>query len=161
MILICYDGSADSQAAIAGAGEIFGGEPATVLCVWEPFIEVLTRTGFGVAMYAPDTTDLAEIDAGNERAARERAEEGATRAGHAGLKAESQTRARDGTIADAILDEAEAIDARAIVIGTRGLTGLRHMFLGSVSHGVLQEADRPVIVVPSAEAAAARAARRR
>ena len=122
---------------------------------------MLTRTGFGVAMYAPDTTDLAEIDAGNERAARERAEEGATRAGHAGLKAESQTRARDGTIADAILDEAEAIDARAIVIGTRGLTGLRHMFLGSVSHGVLQEADRPVIVVPSAEAAAARAARRR
>jgi nucleotide-binding universal stress UspA family protein len=160
MILICYDGSADSRAAIDCAGELFEGETATILCVWEPFIEMMTRTSFGISMFTLDDTDIAEIDAGNERAALDRAEEGVERAGGAGLKAQPRTRLRDGTIADAILAEAHAAEARAIVLGTRGLTGMRHMFLGSVSQAVLQEADLPVIVVPSAEVAAARAARR-
>jgi len=46
------------------------------------------------------------------------------------------------------------------VIGSRGLTGLKSVLLGSVSHAVLQHADLPVIVAPSAEVAAARRARR-
>ena len=45
-------------------------------------------------------------------------------------------------------------------LGTRGLTGLKSLFLGSVSHAALEHADRPVMVVPSGEVAAARAADR-
>jgi nucleotide-binding universal stress UspA family protein len=161
MILICYDGSADSQAAIDRAAKLFPGEAATVLCVWEPFIEMMTRTSFGISMFALDEADIAEIDAGNERAALERAQEGVELGARAGLKAQPRTLVRDGTIADAILAEAEAVGAKAIVLGTRGLTGMRHVFLGSVSQAVLQEADRPVIVVPSEEVAADRAARQR
>jgi len=37
------------------------------------------------------------------------------------------------------------------VLGTRGITGIRSFFLGSVSHAVLQHADCPVVVVASAE----------
>lgn len=48
-----------------------------------------------------------------------------------------------------------------IVLGTRGLTGIKSALLGSVSHAVLQRTDRPVMVVPSPEVARDRAQRRR
>jgi nucleotide-binding universal stress UspA family protein len=65
-------------------------------------------------------------------------------------------RSQDTTISSAILTEARDEDASAIVIGTRGLTGVKSLLLGSVSHAVLQHADRTVVVVPSAEVASAR-----
>ena len=59
------------------------------------------------------------------------------------------------------LSEADDAKANAIVLGTRGLTGLKSLMLGSVSHAVVQHADRPVIIVPSPEITAKRAASRR
>ena len=41
-------------------------------------------------------------------------------------------------------------------MGSRGLTGLKPLLLGSVSHAVIQHASRMVIVVPSPQVAAAR-----
>jgi nucleotide-binding universal stress UspA family protein len=35
-----------------------------------------------------------------------------------------------------------------IVVGSRGLTGLRELFEGSVSHDVAEHACRPVLIVP-------------
>ena len=161
MILLCYDGSADAQAAIEHAGTLFGGQAATVLTVWEPLIDVLARTGagrgFGAGVVELDTE---RIDAASEEAARERAEEGTEHARQVGLEAEPRTSARAGTIGDTILGEAVATKAEAVVMGTRGLTGLKSLLLGSVSHAVLQQADRPVVVIPSAELASERAARR-
>jgi len=46
-------------------------------------------------------------------------------------------------------------------MGSRGLTGLKSLLLGSVSHAVIQRADRAVIVVPSTEVAASRSRGRR
>lgn len=158
MILICYDGSPDSQAAIAQAGELLHGESATVLTVWEPFIDMMCRVGAGMAYW--DGVELAEIDTESERAARARAEEGVEIARAARLHAQARTRARGVTIAETILSEADDVSAKTIVLGTRGLTGLKSLMLGSVSHAVLQHADRPVIVVPSPEIAAKRAANR-
>jgi hypothetical protein len=63
------------------------------------------------------------------------------------------------TIADAIIAVADELDTATIVVGSRGLTGVKSLLLGSVSHGLIQHADRPVIVVPSAELSAARARR--
>lgn len=160
MILICYDGSQDAQAAIARAGELIKGEQATVLCVWEPFMDMLARSSFGISMFAPGAADVEAIDAGNEREALRRAEEGVEHATAAGFEAQPRTKVRDSSMATAILGEAEAVGARAIVMGTRGLTGVRGIVLGSVSHAVLHEADLPVIVIPSDEVAAARTAHR-
>jgi nucleotide-binding universal stress UspA family protein len=159
VILLCYDGSADAQAAIDRAGELLGGQPATVLSIWEPFIDV-TRSGAGLGLGA-GTLNLDEIDAASEQAARERADEGVERARRAGLNPQPRTRARGETIANTILSEAEDLDALAVVLGTRGLTGVKSLLLGSVSHAVIQHADRAVIVVPSPEVAAERAAKRR
>lgn len=43
---------------------------------------------------------------------------------------------------------AEAEDALAVVVGSRGLSGLKQMLLGSTSSGLLQHSARPVVVVP-------------
>ena len=153
MILIAYDGSADSQAAIERAGQLMKGESAAVLSVWERFIDVMTRVGTG---FPVGEVDYEALDRGYANQAREQAEEGAEHARRAGLRAEARVRAREGRIAETILAEADELGADAIVLGTRGLTGLKSLFLGSVSHGVLQNADRPVMVVPSAETAAQR-----
>jgi nucleotide-binding universal stress UspA family protein len=48
------------------------------------------------------------------------------------------------------------VGASAILMGSRGLTGLKSVLLGSVSHAVIQHADRAVIVVPSQEVASER-----
>lgn len=158
MILIAYDGSKDAQSTIDLAGELMGGEPTTVLSVWEPFVDVMARTGLGVG---PGVIDFEALDKAYEESARERAAEGAQRAARAGLNAQPRTRARHATIAATILAEADEVGASAIVLGSRGLTGVKSLLLGSVSHAVLQHADRPVIVVPSPEVAHQRAAHRR
>ncbi len=160
MILLCYDGSTDSQAAIDRAGELFAGQPATVLTVWERFIDVMALTGAGLIM-APDMANIEQIDAASEESARTTAVEGVERARRAGLNAQPHTRARVTSVPAAILSEAEDVGADAIVMGTRGLSGVKSLFLGSVSNRVLHEADIPVVVVPSPEVAAERSAHRR
>jgi nucleotide-binding universal stress UspA family protein len=57
--------------------------------------------------------------------------------------------------------EADEVGAQSIVMGTRGLTGVKSFLLGSVSHAVLQRADRPVVVVPSPDLVKERASHRR
>jgi len=156
MILIGYDGSPDSKDAIKRAGELMRGRPATIVTVWEPLEEIVTRVGAGMPIGA---VDYAAIDHSYEEQAHRRAEEGAECARQAGLKAHAQACVRDGSIAETILIAADEANAEAIVLGTRGLTGLKSLLLGSVSHAVLQHADRPVVVVPSPAVAAARAAR--
>jgi hypothetical protein len=47
MILICYDGSPDSRAAVEQAEELFADRPATVLTVWQPFAEMAARLSVG------------------------------------------------------------------------------------------------------------------
>jgi nucleotide-binding universal stress UspA family protein len=159
VILLCYDGSSDARAAIDRAGELLSGQPATVLTVWEPFIDLMVRSGASLGLPPLNATD---IDAATEQAARERADEGVERARSAGLDAQPRTRSLVGTtIAATILSEADDVGADTVMVGTRGLTGLKSLLLGSVSHALLQHADRTVIVVPSPEVAAERAARRR
>jgi nucleotide-binding universal stress UspA family protein len=156
MILIAYDGSPDARAAVEDAGRLLPNEHAVVLVVWEPFADVMARTGAGMGL-APGIADFDEIDAASEAAAKQRAEEGVELAGSVGLDAEPRVCAQGPTVWHAIVSQAREADARAIVMGTRGLAGIKSVFLGSVSHAVLQHSDRPVVVVPSPEAAAERA----
>jgi nucleotide-binding universal stress UspA family protein len=161
MILIAYDGSTDSKAAIDHAGDLFPGQSATVLTVWQPFDEVVAHSPYGFAGWAPGEADYEAIDTAARRGAEEQAAEGAKLARGAGLDAQSRASEQKTTTADAILAEADAIDASAVVMGSRGLRGLKSLLLGSVSHAVLQHADRTVIVVPSPVVAAGRKRRQR
>jgi nucleotide-binding universal stress UspA family protein len=155
MVLICYDGSSDAKAAIEHAAELLGAHPATVLTVWEPFMEVLERSPSGMGL-APGIVDAEKIDEANRQNAEQRAQEGADLARKAGLNAQPRTCSQTSTIAIAILSQADEVGASAVVMGSRGLTGLKSLLLGSVSHAVIQHADRSVVVVPSPDVATAR-----
>ena len=157
MILIAYDGSVDAQAAIDRAGELMKEQPATVLTVWKRLIDVVARTGSVIGM---SDVDFDAQDRSAEDQARQRAEEGAERAQRAGLKPRARTSVRENSVAATILAQADDVGASAIVMGSRGLTGLRSLLLGSVSHDMLQHADRAVLVVPSPAVASERAAHR-
>lgn len=54
---------------------------------------------------------------------------------------------REGYPATAIEEEAERQDADLIVIGTRGLSGFKHLLLGSIAERVVQKAPCPVLTV--------------
>lgn len=65
-----------------------------------------------------------------------------------GLDATLETSLLEGPAARAIVAAADARDADEIVLGSRGFGPLRGV-LGSVSHAVLHEADRVVVIVPA------------
>jgi nucleotide-binding universal stress UspA family protein len=52
---------------------------------------------------------------------------------------------------ETIVRAADEEGAAAIVLGSRGLRGLRSLTLGSVSNQVAQHAHQPVLVIPSPE----------
>ena len=150
MILLCYDGSADARAAVDRTGVLMRGSEATVLVIWETVLETMTRhgalgMGFGmVGLYTDDGADTTIKQAAVDTAAA-----GVQRAVAAGLVAQPRVVNRDDDIAAVILAEASDLDADVIVLGTRGLGGVKSLMLGSVSHAVLHHADRAVLVIPS------------
>jgi len=53
----------------------------------------------------------------------------------------------EGSPAEAILQYAEQNGGNLIVIGSRGLGGLREFMMGSVSHNIAQHARIPVLII--------------
>ncbi len=151
MILVSYDGSADARAAIDRAAQLMPGAAATIFTVWQPFVDMMVRNGaMGVGMgFGGAYADDPRVDESNERQARDTAAEGAELARAAGLVAAPRIASQGGSVGQAILAAAEDVEADAIVLGTRGRGGVASFLLGSVSHEVVQHADRAVMVVPS------------
>ena len=58
---------------------------------------------------------------------------------------------REGYPATVIVDEAREINADLIIIGTQGLSGLKHLLLGSVAERVVQRAPCPVLTIKTRE----------
>jgi nucleotide-binding universal stress UspA family protein len=156
VILICYDGSDDAKAAIKHLGALLPGAAATVLTVWEPFSDVASGSPKGRLSPLALITNVGDANDAMLTQAREVAAEGVELANGAGLKAEPATDEQGESVAEAILSGADKLDADMIVLGSRGLGGVASVLLGSVSHRVLQHADRPVLVIPSAAVAARR-----
>jgi len=72
---------------------------------------------------------------------------------------EVATHLAPGTPSQVIVDRAAAVSALAIVIGTRGLTGLRHLLLGSTTQRVVHGARSPVLAVHTGDLGRHRAIR--
>jgi hypothetical protein len=71
MILIAYDGSDDAKSAIEHAGSLLSRQPATVVTVWEPYIQTLARYPAPGAFLAADNDGV--IDDASSAAADEKA----------------------------------------------------------------------------------------
>lgn len=67
----------------------------------------------------------------------------------AGVTARAEIRrslAGSGRIAQEIIDTADEEEADLIVMGSRGVSNLRSLLLGSVAHKVLQLSSQPVLI---------------
>ena len=144
--LVCYDGSEDSRQALHAVGDLLASTDAVVLTVWQPLTAVLAEAG-GFGMFALDDED--KIDAEEEAAARAAAEDGAKRASARGFNATARVEEASEGVWRTIVDVANEIDAGLIVCGNRGRGGVQSLLLGSVSHAVLQQSHRPVLIAPT------------
>ena len=151
-LILCYDGSIDARNAIRRAGGLFAGRHALVVTVWEPTTlpGSLGFAGENAGMY-----DLVELNRGAADAGGRLADEGVSIAQEAGLLAEPVPVQATGPVWRTIVQIADRNDAATIVMGSRGLTGLRAMLLGSVSSAVVHHADRPTLIVRQPVARAA------
>jgi nucleotide-binding universal stress UspA family protein len=143
-VLIAYDGSENADRAIAVAGELLGGGPAHVVHAYEPITSAAARSAvYAVALDATGEITQREAEQAGQVAAR-----GIELAKAAGFEATGGARSGSGPLWATIVDVADELDPRVIVLGTRGLTGLRSALSGSVSHAVASHAVQPVLTVP-------------
>lgn len=147
-LMLCYDGSEDAKHAVRRGGELFAGRRALVLTAWEN-IAVMGGFGWSGAGAMAPMVDYAELDRASGEVAGQRAQEGVAIAREAGLKAEPLAIEAAGPIWKTITDAADQHGAAVIVMGSRGLTQVKSILLGSVSSHVVHHADRPVLVIPA------------
>jgi nucleotide-binding universal stress UspA family protein len=140
-ILICYDGSDDAARAITTAATLLGPRRAVVLDIAPPLTgaESVAAVSSVVPGSAFEDLNVTEAD--------EVATQGADIARSAGFDAEARAAVMAPTW-QGIVDVADELDTPVIVIGSRGLSGLREIVDGSLSHQVAEHAGRPVLIVP-------------
>ena len=148
-VLVATDGSREAQLAAQTAADLSQKTNSELHVV-----HVFGITPVGPPVY-PEATDLqgAEFEAEgeegqriSERRAREvlEAEVGKIRSGGGAVAGEHLL---EGRVAPGIVGLAEEIGAGLIVLGSRGLGGIRRALLGSVSESVVRHAHCPVMVV--------------
>jgi nucleotide-binding universal stress UspA family protein len=153
-VLIAFDGSVAAHEAVAAAATLLAPQRVIVVTVWESGRAYETSYPSPDVEMTPtivDPTTALEVD----RIQHERAEGissvGADLARSLGLDAEPLALAEGANVANTILDLARERRVAAIVIGSRGLSGLRARLEGSTSKAVLKRAPCPVLVVHEGE----------
>lgn len=143
-LLLCYDGSEDARHAIERAGRLLGGRHALVVSVWQatPALGGLGFEGATSSMF-----DFVEVNRAAAELGGRVAGDGVRIAAEAGMHAEPVAVEATGPVWKTIVEFANRHDAATIVMGSRGLTGLTSMLLGSVSSAVVHHADRPTLVI--------------
>ncbi len=149
-VLIAFDGSAAARRALTDAAGLFGSRRALVVTVWEAGLAYATTAvpQDGMIMTPMVEPGFArEIDHEVHSEAEQIAQEGAELAKSLNLDAAALAVADEGDVADTILRVADEQQAAAIVVGSRGRSGLRARLEGSTSKALLKHAACPVVVV--------------
>ena len=144
-LIVGVDGSASAQRAIAtlSTWPIFAGLSARVVAVAEP------PAGWAVSIGAAFYPAWVEVRDSTINARRGQLQQIAARAcedlARVGLTSTAEL--REGDPADELLHAAGEDDADLIVVGSRGLSGLTRLALGSVARKVLLHTQASVLVV--------------
>jgi nucleotide-binding universal stress UspA family protein len=149
-VLIAYDGSDTARHAVREAARLLGSREVLVVTIWEPALAYESSMPTAAMEMPPVPVDVEgarEIEEELHQRARGTAQEGAELARSIGLEAKGLAIADEVHVADAIIDAARKRDAAAIVVGSRGLKGLRARLEGSTSNAVVKNAPCPVLVV--------------
>ena len=143
-LLLAYDGSDNARSAMAVARALLGARHALVLHVWVSWAaEAPALAGASASVHRM----AGELDVVADEQSKRHTAEGVELAAEAGFDAEGLSEQTSGPVWRSLLDVAERRDCAAIVVGSRGLTGISRV-LGSVSNGVVHHSRRPVLVVP-------------
>ncbi len=142
-ILVPSDFSADAEKALSTATELakLFGARIVVLHAYHVDIPMVSPMAGGYALPQGFYEDLrSQATAQVEKLSKEAATEGIEATGIV----------LQEPAAFAIAAQAESLPADLIVMGTRGLTGLKHVVLGSVAERVVRTAPCPVLTVKAA-----------
>lgn len=137
-ILVPVDFSKHADAALALAIELAQEQGAEIHLLHAYELPVAVTMAYGVAI--PQA-----VWDGVQEAVTTRLAEALARVEAAGLRCQSHI--ATGPAADAIVSAAEAQGIDLIVMSTRGLTGLKHVLLGSVAERTIRTAPCPVLTV--------------
>ena len=133
-VIVGYDGSSSARAAVDYAAErAASGGRVVAVHAFQPTPDWLGSPHYQRALEA--------YQAEGQKLLRNLEDDGP-----AGI--DLTTSLLEGPPARALVAAADARDADEIVLGSRGFGPLRGI-MGSVSHAVLHEADRPVVVIPA------------
>lgn len=149
-VIVAFDGSPAAQAAVRAAAELFSHHRLLVVTVWEVGLAYTTPVLPGDAGVMPSMVDpriASDVDTALHTQAEDLARAGAELAASLGSRADGLALADDGEVSDTLLQLAHERQAAAIVVGSRGLSGLRARFEGSTSQHVVKHATCPVLVV--------------
>jgi nucleotide-binding universal stress UspA family protein len=149
-VVVAYDGSDGAKRAIEAVGRVLGGRPTVVVHAWEPaFHRSLAERAHAIGRPDDLPKMVVQIHEALAGSAATVTEDGVALARAAGLDAVGDTvEGHDGAWR-AVAGAARAHGAAAIATGTRGLGAARSVLLGSVSSGLIQNAELPVLVVPA------------
>ena len=154
-VVLAYDGSAAARQAVVEASDILGPSRLLIVTVWDPGLAFAgaTMPAADGMIAAPmiDPSSAIEVEHGLHEHAESVSQEGAKLARARGVEAQPLAVPEDGNIASTILAIAQDTGACAIVVGSRGLSGIRARIEGSTSRGLLKHARCPVLVIHEPE----------
>jgi nucleotide-binding universal stress UspA family protein len=141
-VLVAFDGSVDSVKGVKAACALVKGLKADLTILHAYSVPVYAYSGPG----GVPPVSVENLETAAKEKAKSVLDDGLKLARDEGVDAQGEI-LESGSVVDAILQYAKSANAEMIVLGTRGMTGLKKALLGSVSSGVVSHAHCPVLVV--------------